>query len=39
MFFARYFRYKDPWWFKMHRALQVIECLSLLTWNEIWQFL
>jgi hypothetical protein len=35
MFFARYFRYKDPWWFKMHRALQVIECLSLLTWNEI----
>ena len=23
MFFARYFRHKDPWWFKMHRALQV----------------
>lgn len=25
MFFARYFRNKDPWWFKMHRALQVME--------------
>ena len=23
MFFARYFRHKDPWWFKMHQALQV----------------
>lgn len=23
MFFARYFRHKDPWWFKMHRAMQV----------------
>ncbi|XP_028399643.1 uncharacterized protein LOC114523035 isoform X2 [Dendronephthya gigantea] len=23
MFFARYFRQRDPWWFKMHRALQV----------------
>ena len=22
-FVARYFRHKDPWWFKMHRALQV----------------
>lgn len=22
-FIARYFRHKDPWWFKMHRALQV----------------
>jgi hypothetical protein len=25
MFFARYFRNRDPWWFKMHRALQVME--------------
>lgn len=22
-FIARYFRHKDPWWFKMHRGLQV----------------
>ena len=23
MFFARYFRHKHPWWFKMHRVFQV----------------
>ena len=23
-FIARYFRHKDPWWFKMHRAIQVL---------------
>ena len=22
-FIARYFRHKDPWWFKMHRGIQV----------------
>ena len=22
-FIGRYFRHKDPWWFKMHRGLQV----------------
>ncbi|XP_046858933.1 protein GLUTELIN PRECURSOR ACCUMULATION 3-like isoform X2 [Xenia sp. Carnegie-2017] len=23
MFFARYFRHREPWWFKMHRIFQV----------------
>ncbi|XP_031558496.1 cytochrome b561 and DOMON domain-containing protein At3g07570-like [Actinia tenebrosa] len=26
-FLARYYRHKDPWWFKMHRALQVVGLL------------
>lgn len=26
MFFARYFRHREPWWFKMHRIFQVYVC-------------
>src|SRR5690606_27551325 len=26
-FIARYFRHKDPWWFKMHRGLQMVGLL------------
>lgn len=29
MFIARYFRHKDPLWFKIHRILQVIKCQTL----------